>query len=225
MELIEVLDHGYIKLLRVDGTDRDIENSARASFIKSVDKVTPGFIERLAKEGHSSPFRCVGLWFEIKMPGAVKNQFYRHVVSNAIIDSPVSWNEVSFRGVHNDIEFYTPHVRAATGRWGQGDVLNNEFDIEFQRDLKDFYTKGLDYYNRWIVRGASAEHARSFLPFYNIYTVVRSRMSLEAACHFYKLRSDSHAQLEIQQYAAAIDIICGKYFPISWEALKAGIKN
>lgn len=221
MELmhIDVLDHGYVKLLRIDGSDVDVENSARASFDKSVDKVTPGFIERLIDSGHTSPLRCTGLWVEIKMPGSVKNQLYRHLVANTLVEDIFSWNELSFRGKRVDVDFYIPDARAPVGKWGQGDIIPDELNQEFKKDLVEFIDMSKKLYDKICDSGIAAENARQVLPFYSMYTTVRSRMSLEAAWHFYELRSDLHAQLEIRQYAKAIGDICSKYFPVSWKAL------
>ena len=223
MELIKVLDHGYVRLLRVDGTDLDVQNAAHVSFNKSVVEVKPKFIERLAKERHMSPFRHVGLWLEIKLPGDVRGQFLKHIVGNCVVEEGVAWNEESFRGAHEKLSFHIPEPRYPQGRWGQGDKAEKVLNDEFQRELKYACERAEYSYNRWLEKGIAAENARKFLPFYSMYTTVRNRISLEAAFHFWELRQSGHAQLEIQEYSKAIDTICDKCFPISWKALKASI--
>lgn len=46
--------------------------------------------------------------------------------------------------------------------------------------------------------------------------------SLYAFANFYNLRTDSHAQLEIQELANQIGGIIAPLYPISWKALTAG---
>lgn len=223
MEDIKVLDHGYVKLLRVDGSDLDVENAAHASFNKSVTEVKPGFIERLAKERHMSPFRHVGLWLEIKLPGDVRGQFLKHIVGNCVVEEGTAWNEQSNRGEHQHFDFHVPRPRAPKGKWGQGEVLEKELADQFERELEYICALTMDKYNVWIRKGVAPENARKFLPFYSMYTTVRNRISLEAAFHFWELRQSDHAQLEIKEYSKAMDVICAKHFPISWAALKASV--
>jgi thymidylate synthase (FAD) len=223
LELINVLDHGYVKLLRVDGTDLDIENAARTSFIRSKEVVTPGFIERLARERHMSPFRHVGLWLEIKFPGDVRGQFLKHIVGNCVVEEGSTWNEQSNRGSHEQFDFHIPEPRVPQGRWGQGETVEPWLCEAFQKDLEYVCYLAMEKYNGYIKKGVAPENARKFLPFYAMYTTVRNRMSLEAAFHFWELRQSNHAQTEIKEYSKAIDTICDKYFPISWRALKVGI--
>lgn len=219
MEMIKILDHGYIKLLRVDGSDLDIELAARVSFNNEVDEITPGFIERLAGNKHMSPFRHVGILFKIKLPLSINGQYWKHVIGVSNIQDATAWNQQSNRGKRKSNEFYYPSPRQVDGKWGQGTIIEEYVD-EFKNDFYEAYANFERLYSKWIDRGVAPANIRELLP-HGAYTTVISKMSLEAAFHFYELRSDSHAQLEIQEYAKAIDIICSKYFPIAWNALKS----
>ena len=53
----------------------------------------------------------------------------------------------------------------------------------------------------------------------SMYTSYYVTGSLYAWARAYKLRSDKHAQEEIQELARQWDVICQAYFPTSWEAL------
>lgn len=220
LEEVEILDFGNVILWRVDGTDLDVENAARTTFFKQVDTVTPGYIERLARNKHMSPFRHVGLWFEFRFPGDVKGQFLKHLIGVSNVEDGTAWNEESFRGEKKEFNFHRPAPRMPVGKWGQGELFDADTCTEFNADLDKFYSLGQELYNKWIQRGVAAENTRKFIPFYGTYTHVRSRMSLEAAFHFWELRQDPHAQLEIREYATAVDTITSKYFPISWRALR-----
>lgn len=213
---IKCLDNGYVRLLRTDGCDLDVENAARASFVRNVQEVTKGFIERLANEGHMSPFRHVGLWLEFKFPGDVRGQFLKHIVGNCVVEEGTAWNEQSNRGKRTQLDYHYPAPHSPAGRWGQGEELDLP---EFKADLERFYQEAERLYNSWLEKGVCAENCRKFIPFYGTYTTVRAKMSLEAAHHFWKLRQTDHAQKEIKEYASAISQIAGKTFPVSWSAL------
>ena len=62
------------------------------------------------------------------------------------------------------------------------------------------------------------EQARKDLPL-STYTEAYWKVDLHNLLHFLALRMDSHAQLEIRQYAAAIgEQIMRPLFPLVWEA-------
>jgi thymidylate synthase (FAD) len=44
-------------------------------------------------------------------------------------------------------------------------------------------------------------------------------VSLQAVAHFIRLRTDSHAQWEIQQYAAAVRSVVEPIYPVGLKAL------
>jgi thymidylate synthase (FAD) len=73
-------------------------------------------------------------------------------------------------------------------------------------------------YNYLLQRGVAPEQARFVLP-QGMYTEWYWTGSLAAYARVYKLRIDSHAQWEVQEYAKAIDKIIEPLFPVSWSAL------
>jgi thymidylate synthase (FAD) len=74
-----------------------------------------------------------------------------------------------------------------------------------------------------ISSGVAPEQARMVLP-QSMYTSYYVTGSLYAFARAYNLRSDPHAQKEIQDLAATWDEIMKTLFPVSWEAL-CGDKN
>jgi thymidylate synthase (FAD) len=66
--------------------------------------------------------------------------------------------------------------------------------------------------------GVCREQARCVLPV-GLYSEVYWTVSLQAAAHFIKLRTDSHAQWEIQQYAHVVRLIVDGIFPVALKAL------
>ena len=62
------------------------------------------------------------------------------------------------------------------------------------------------------------EQARCVLPL-GLYSEVYWTTSLQAVAHFIRLRSESHAQWEIQQYAAAVRDLVEAIYPVSLRAM------
>jgi thymidylate synthase (FAD) len=62
------------------------------------------------------------------------------------------------------------------------------------------------------------EQARCLLPL-GLYSETYWTFSLQAAAHFIRLRTDSHAQWEIQQYAHAVRQVVEAVFPVGLKAL------
>ena len=76
-------------------------------------------------------------------------------------------------------------------------------------------------YKHLLAQGVAPEMARMVLP-QSTYTTVIANFTLAAAARFCQLRQDSHAQLEIQQYANAMSELISPLFPVSWAALTGG---
>ena len=77
VNLIEVLDKGYVRLVDNMGSDLSVVNAARASFAKEKQSMTPSdgkLINFLARENHMSPFRHAFMTFEFKAPLLVARQ-------------------------------------------------------------------------------------------------------------------------------------------------------
>lgn len=78
--------------------------------------------------------------------------------------------------------------------------------------------KAKKLYNTMIKEGYAAEQARMVLP-QSMYTSYYVTGSLAAWARAYKLRSDPHSQLEIQELAKQWWEILSNLYPISWKAL------
>ena len=88
---INVLDHGYIKLIAFMGTDESIIEAARMSTNKgfiSWEKDAP-LLDYLYRNEHSSPFESCELVVEMMMPIFVCRELVRH--------RTFSYNELSAR--------------------------------------------------------------------------------------------------------------------------------
>lgn len=83
--------------------------------------------------------------------------------------------------------------------------------------------EAVETYNNLVKLGVSPEQARFILP-QGVMTEWVSTGSLYAWARLYRLRTDSHAQEEIQELAEQIGRIIEPLFSCSWSALTGGVK-
>lgn len=225
---IKVLDHGYVRYIDHMGSDLRIVEAARISY-KSPSKgeeADKKLLEYLWKNKHTSPFEMCKISFNIKLPIFVMRQYVRHRMQNL--------NEVSARYTELPNEFYIPEIwRAQDTKNKQGSIIKDSeifkeypYDPAFasdeqmsplthkmiSEDLIIFCKNAYDKYQKYLSEGVSREMARMFLPL-NIYTEIYCCWDLKNLLHFIRLREDSHAQYEIQEYAKAMKEMCKEFFP------------
>lgn len=225
---MKVLDHGFVLLRNIagptrrtydpinehnpegcgterpfDADDTDPANAARMSFDMSDSGRTREADIKLSaylmKNKHTSPFEMIEVWLEMKLPIFVARQFVRH--------RTVSINEVSGRYVQLPAEWYIPEVvggKPVNAKQGQSDSLPIEVQAWFKRELNEHCNRGFALYDRAIRDGVAPEHARIALNL-GQYTHWLWKQDLHNLMHFLSLRDHSHAQIEAQAYAKAID--------------------
>lgn len=225
---VKVLDKGYVHLVDVMGSDLAVVNAARVSFLKESNKLSEGdekIINFLAKGEHTSPFRHVFATFEINAPLMIARQWWKYVVgSDHTMDA---WNEASRRYVTIEPEFYIPDA----GKWrqapedkkqGSGGCFAASVGGEWSEKLEKYVQEGEKLYQEAMDAGICAEQARLFLPAYSMYTTWRWSASIQSIVHFIKQRGPEHshgAQVEIQDFAKAVEDLITPKFPISIKAL------
>ena len=215
-----VLDKGYVELIDVMATDATIAETARVS-TQSNGKDNERLIRRLMKDRHTSPFEFAELHFEIKAPVSVFRQMFRHRTANI--------NEQSLRYSESDCEFYLPNPermqeQSTDNRQGSGESLSNK-DAEKCIDiLRSSQDSSIISYETLLRLGLTRELARNVLSF-DLYASARWKIDLHNLFHFLKLRTDPHAQWEIQQYAIAIESIVKEKFPIAYNAWVDYVKD
>ena len=205
---VELVDHM--------GTDLSVSNSARVSFSKWKDELEEGdtkLIIYLAKHEHTSPFRHTRITLRCEAPIWLARQLGKHQVS-------MDWNEVSRRYVDSGIEFFVPEYRERPeGGIKQGSGGIHPANEAWKNLTINHQERSLELYKRMIESGVAPEQARGILP-QNMMTTWIWSGSLLGFFHLWRLRSDSHAQVEAQQFAQQVADICEQLFPISWTALK-----
>lgn len=230
-EKIDVLDHGFVRLVDTMGDDSAIVQAARVSYgagTKSLREDT-GLINYLVRNKHTSPLEMVEFKFHIKMPIFIARQWIRHRTASV--------NEYSARYSIMEKEFYipTPEVLAAQStknhQGRDSEPLNKEEVENVLAVLRDdsemcykHYEELMNIGNDPSKKGIARELARMNLPV-NIYTQWYWKIDLHNLLHFLNLRQDSHAQYEIRVFADAIANFVKQVCPIAFDAFERHIRN
>ena len=224
--VIPVLDHGYVKLVNVFGTELDIVNAARLSYDKSssfLDEKDIRLINFLVREDHTSPFRHVHLSLEFNAPLMVARQHWRHIVGASTIEDGTPFSELSRRYVRGDQDFYIPDAFSWRGapensKQGSGEAVSKDIGAKYLQRLRESVERGIKDYEEAIGDGIAPEQARLFIPAYALYTKYLWTPSLHAALNFIEMRSAKDSQYEIREYSVAIESIIQKEFPNVYSA-------
>ena len=207
---------GFVKLLDVMGDDEEVENSARISYGEGTRKVnqTRNLIRYLMRHKHTSPFEMCEVKFHLKLPIFIMRQLVRHRTANL--------NEYSGRYSVMSNEFYLPEgdylaKQSTTNSQGRGEVLEQQGLLQFE--FNRIYDGASMAYQVLLEHDLSREVARALLPVAN-YTECIWKIDLHNFFHFVKLRSDSHAQREIRDYADAMYELVKPNFPLCCEAFE-----
>ena len=199
---INVLDKGYVELLNHMGTDDDIANSARVS-TQSNGKDNNRLIRYLIRKGHMQPIEFGVMKFEVKLPIFVERQWVRHRTATMC--------ELSGRYTESDCEVYIPELENVRGSY---EFENDEGNVElFYMSNENAYSNSIVSYQDSLSIGVDRELARINLPL-GLYTLKHWQIDLRNLLHFLNLRNNPHAQLEIKEYADAIECIVADKFPL-----------
>lgn len=231
MNIVNVLDKGYVRLVDTLGTDLTVVNAARVSYAKESLELTDKdkrLIDFLAREDHTSPFRHAMLQFEIYAPLMVARQWWKYIIGSShqegIGDSSNAWNESSRRYITEEPAFYIPEK----GQWrsipenskqGSGSPIEWELGEKYTNKLMGIVDEGLKLYNDAMEDGICAEQARLFLPAYGMYVRWYWTASLQSVAHFIHQRINYDSQKEIQEYAKVVLDLATEQFPVSLKSL------
>ncbi|AIB12152.1 FAD-dependent thymidylate synthase [Azospirillum argentinense] len=227
-EPIEVLDHGFVRVVDYMGDDSAVVQAARVSYGKGTKKVTEdaGLIKYLMRHRHSTPFEMCEIKFHVKLPIFVARQWIRHRTANV--------NEYSARYSILDREFYIPTpenlgAQAVVNRQGRGDVLQGDEAAAVMKLLRDDSETVYAHYEEMLNQredgttieegrqGLARELARMNLTL-NYYTQWYWKVDLHNLLHFLSLRADPHAQYEIRVYAEAMLDVVKRWVPAVFDA-------
>jgi thymidylate synthase (FAD) len=214
-----VLDHGFVALKDYMGGDLAVEKFARNSYVvgeedRTLDE-TRTLIRYLMRHLHTSPFESTEICVHLGGPIFMVRQLVR--------SRTASLNEYSGRYSDMPTIFYDPDnaqvcFQSDSNKQGRSipvdpDVFE-EFTHEYNRANRDRIVEG---YRKALERGIARETARINLPL-STYTYMHWKCDLHNLMHFVGLRSDSHAQWEIQQYSDVFAGLMRAVAPICYEA-------
>ena len=227
---LEVLDHGFIRVIDYMGDDAAIVQAARVSYGRGTRRVSEdaGLIRYLMRHRHSTPFEMCEIKYHVKLPIFIARQWIRHRTANV--------NEYSARYSILDKEFYIPkseHLAAqsTSNRQGRGDVLAGDEAAEVLALLRDDASRNYDHYAAMLnetADGAPADPSRLGLArelarmnlTLNTYTQWYWKTDLHNLFHFLSLRADPHAQYEIRVYAEAMARTVDAWVPTAAAAFR-----
>lgn len=227
MDRVDLLDHGYIRLVDHMGSDLSIVRAARVSYDAAwragEDEGSDArLIRYLWKNAHTTPFEAVTLTFEVHAPIFVFRQWHRH--------RTWSFNELSARYRELPEEFYVPDA-AVIGQQSASSKQAREIDSP----LSDLTRRGIEVdavrihcerafllYRNLIAAGWPRELARSVLPV-STYSTMFATVDLLNLLKFLTLRTHSHAQYEIRVYADAMRDLARQVAPVAVQAWQDGL--
>lgn len=225
MSEVSVLNgQGKVALLEImpaSDCDAAICKAARVSYLSNSNRQpTPEddarLIDYLWRNQHTSPFEMVEFKFAVKAPIFVIRQWHRH--------RTWSYNEVSGRYSELPEDYYIPtSFRAQSTTNKQGSSLTPMGTQAHQEamlyDYERVCEEAFHLYHDLLDEGVSREMARMVLPV-STFTSMVAKVNLLNLLKFVRLRSDPHAQLEIQEYSNAMLKLIEPHVPLTIDAFR-----
>lgn len=225
MDRVEVLDHGFVRLVDSMGSDLSIVRAARVSYdaawrTGNDTGSDERLINRLWRDRHTSPFEAVEFQFEVYAPIFVFRQWHRH--------RTWSFNELSGRYRELPEVFYVPDPaivgqQSTVNKQGREDVAAEVLAerVAQAAELRSACEHAFAAYRHLLRAGWPRELARSALPVAT-YSHMFAKVDLRNLLHFLDLRLNPHAQHEIRVYADAICSLIRPIVPVALGAWEAG---
>jgi len=214
----KVLDDGFIRVIDYMGDDSSIVQAARISYGKGTKQVSEdeGLIRYLIRHQHSTPIEMCELKLHVRVPMDCWRQWIR--------TRTASVNEYSTRYSEAiDKCQITPRdawrLQSDNNKQGSSGLLDSEEYIEeLCMAEESLHSHAQRVYKRRLELGIAREQARKDLTL-STYTEAYWKIDLKNLLHFLALRMDSHAQLEIREYANIIgNEIVANWVPMTWRA-------
>jgi thymidylate synthase (FAD) len=232
--VIGVLNHGFVELQEVQGSDEAIVAAARTSYATSSKSAKDEVLLRyLLRNHHTTPIEMAGMKLRLYIPIVVYRQLFRHrtavqlepqFLSNDTAFAKYSvQNEMSGRYVELPDHFYLPEARriqqqSKTNKQGsEADSMTLEEQQEIRKCFEASNQNARQQYDTLLKMNVAKETARNVLPLTQ-YTLLVWKLDLKNMLHFLGLRLDKHAQWEVRQYAEAMSMFVKRYFPWVWQA-------
>lgn len=213
---IKIHDHGFVGLVDHMGSDAAIVEAARVSYQTGTKatRTDRALIRYLMRHKHTSPLEMCEVKLHIRAPIFVLRQWIRHRTASV--------NEESGRYSEVREMFFSPALgdlapQSLDNKQGR----QGEFPLHKQKAIRNVIEANNEYsyasYKALLAEDLARELARITLPL-TAYSSLYWKIDLHNLLHFLTLRTDSHAQKEIRDYADAILEIIRPLFPYAVEA-------
>lgn len=213
---IKIHDHGFVGLVDHMGSDAAIVEAARVSYQTGTKatRTDRALIRYLMRHKHTSPLEMCEVKLHLRAPIFVLRQWVRHRTA-AINEESGRYSEVRemfFSPALGDLAPQSPDNKQ--GRAGEfplhkQNVILNIIEANNERSYAGYKTL--------LAEDLARELARITLPL-TAYSSLYWKIDLHNLLHFLALRTDSHAQKEIRDYADALLEIIRPLFPYAVEA-------
>lgn len=216
-ETMKVLDKGFVRLVEFMGGDLAVVQGARVSFGQETkgDERDRKLITYLMRHEHGTPFEMAVFKFHVKAPIFVARQWFRHRIG--------SYNEISYRYVEVQDEFYLPTRMRAQDTKNKQSSFSGAFTSDQNEEgrglIEEAHIAAYEKYQELLKMGVARELARIVLPvsMYTQFYVVYNTRSL---MNFVRLRLGDGAQYEIKLYAEALSSIFKAKMPWTYDAFE-----
>lgn len=223
-----VLDDGFVCLVDRMGDDSAVAQAARVSYGAGTKQVSDdrGLVRYLMRHHHTTPFEMAEIKLLVRVPMDCWRQWIRTRTASvnerssrySVLDdgcqatAPDAWRKQATNNKQGSEGFLDGRETKPGEPSSDGEFLSKK-EAVFHRYAREVYEQRLS-------RGVAKEQARKDLPL-SQYTEAYWKIDLHNLLHFLRLRMDSHAQLEIRQYATTIgEQIVKPLFPHVWEAFE-----
>lgn len=204
-------------------SDYAVVQAARVSYGEGTKQVSEdkGLIRYLMRHYHTTPSEMVEFKFHAAMPIFVARQWIRHRTANV--------NEYSGRYSVMPDKFYIPGIedvraQSKTNRQGGDEPIEIGKATKFIEYLESSSKEAYERYKGFLGDGIARELARLALP-QNLFTEWYWKIDMHNLFKFLWLRTDSHAQKEIRDYAGAMLQLIEPIVPVSVNAFKDYLQN
>ena len=198
------------------GDDLAIVNAAKVSFSKESKELGHDevrLIKYLAKHNHWTPYAHTAIKLRMKAPVPIRTQCFKH--KEGFVE-----NEESRRYISSTPDVFVPESFRSKP---DGSIKQGSGGVHHASDgwlgaygrVTDYL---LDMYTKMIDDGVCPEQARFILPQGCEVSWIWTG-NLASFARFYNLRTDPHAQKEIQDLAKEVGEIISQLFPVGWAAL------
>jgi thymidylate synthase (FAD) len=173
-------------------------------------------IAYLSKHNHWTPFAHTAITLRVGAPVPIRTQCFKHKAG--FVE-----NEESRRYISSKPEVYFPTVWRSKPegsiKQGSGTAHPDQEHLNFAYRFS--VNLAVDTYEEMLRRGVCPEQARFVLPQGCMVNWIWTG-NLASYARFYALRTDPHAQREVQDLAVRIGRIIEPLYPVSWKALTNG---